>query len=58
MDDGTSPPKRSVTPAAMPIRFLALERKNPVDRMSSSRPRGARAASASGVGYAANRPTA
>ncbi len=37
IDDGTSPPKRSVTPWAIPTRFLAFERKKPVDRIRSSR---------------------
>ena len=47
---GTSPPKRSTTAAAMPMRLFVLERKNPVERMSSSTSSGFAAASDAGSG--------
>ena len=52
---GTSPPKRSTTPVAMPMRLLRLLLKKPVERMISSTSAGSATARSSGVGYFANR---
>ena len=48
---GISPPKRSSTACAIPIRFFAFDRKKPVERTSSSSSSGSAAARSAGVGY-------
>ena len=47
---GTSPPKRSSSPCAVPFRLLAFWRKKPVDRMIFSSAGSGALAMASGVG--------
>ena len=54
MAEGTSPPKRSTTPWAMPTRLRALARKNPVERISVSTSARSAAASDGASGYRAN----